>query len=189
MSASEASKDRIFEAAKAEFAAHGIAGARVDRIAAAAGLNKNLIYVYFGNKEALFQAVINREVDRLQEAAPIDGGDLEGYAAAMYDFMEANPALVRLAAWSALENGVDRPVTERGVANYGRKLGAVAAAQAAGRAPAALPAPAVLALLYALTGAWTIANPLGAGVVRVAPLSAEDRKAAVLAAVRAVLSA
>ena len=40
----EDTKRRIFEAATAEFADHGIAGARVDRIAARAGANKQLIY-------------------------------------------------------------------------------------------------------------------------------------------------
>ena len=50
----EATKARIFEAATAEFAAHGIAGARVDRIAQNAKANKQLIYAYFGDKQKLF---------------------------------------------------------------------------------------------------------------------------------------
>lgn len=54
----DASRARILEAATAEFAAYGLAGARVDRIAAAAGANKRMLYYYFGNKEALFLAVL-----------------------------------------------------------------------------------------------------------------------------------
>jgi TetR/AcrR family transcriptional regulator len=47
----EASRARILAAARAEFVTHGLAGARVDRIAAHAGVNKNLIYHYLGSKE------------------------------------------------------------------------------------------------------------------------------------------
>ncbi|MFD9045102.1 TetR family transcriptional regulator, partial [Streptomyces bottropensis] len=46
-----ATKSRILQAAAAEFAAYGFAGARVDRIAKAASVNKNLIYIYFTNKD------------------------------------------------------------------------------------------------------------------------------------------
>jgi TetR/AcrR family transcriptional regulator len=46
----------ILRSARAEFAARGFAGARVDRIARAAGLNKQLIYYYFGSKQALYAA-------------------------------------------------------------------------------------------------------------------------------------
>ena len=55
---STATKARLLEAATEEFAAHGIAGARVDRIAAAANANKQLIYAYFGSKDQLFDAVL-----------------------------------------------------------------------------------------------------------------------------------
>jgi AcrR family transcriptional regulator len=54
----DASRARILAAATAEFAASGLAGARVDRIAVAAGANKRMLYYYFGNKEALFLAVL-----------------------------------------------------------------------------------------------------------------------------------
>jgi TetR/AcrR family transcriptional regulator len=49
---------RIVEAATAEFAGKGYDGARVDAIAQRAGVNKNLIYHYFGSKEQLFIAVM-----------------------------------------------------------------------------------------------------------------------------------
>src|SRR5664279_6543104 len=49
---------RILEAAKQEFAAHGLAGARVDRIAAKAGANKRMLYYHVGNKEDLYLAVL-----------------------------------------------------------------------------------------------------------------------------------
>jgi len=54
----EATQKRILEAAKKEFAKNGLGGARVDVIAARAKANKRMIYHYFGNKEGLFQRVI-----------------------------------------------------------------------------------------------------------------------------------
>ncbi|MFD6108194.1 TetR/AcrR family transcriptional regulator, partial [Nocardia salmonicida] len=56
MSRADATKARILQAATDEFATYGIAGARVDRIAKTAGANKNLIYIYFGGKDQLFDA-------------------------------------------------------------------------------------------------------------------------------------
>jgi AcrR family transcriptional regulator len=52
------SQSTILAAARDEFAEHGLGGARVDRIAERAGLNKRLIYYYFDDKEKLFQAVL-----------------------------------------------------------------------------------------------------------------------------------
>ncbi len=49
---------RILAAAKNEFAAYGLAGARVDRIAAEAGANKRMLYYHVGNKEDLYLAVL-----------------------------------------------------------------------------------------------------------------------------------
>lgn len=60
----DATQKRILAAAKKEFANNGLAGARVDVIADRAKANKRMIYHYFGNKEKLFQQVL--------EAAYID---------------------------------------------------------------------------------------------------------------------
>lgn len=54
----EATRARILIAAKAEFAANGLGGARVDEIAEKARANKRMIYHYFGSKDGLFQAVL-----------------------------------------------------------------------------------------------------------------------------------
>jgi AcrR family transcriptional regulator len=55
---SDRSRQQILDAARDEFAGHGLSGARVDRIAAGAGVNKRLIYYYFGSKDGLFTAVL-----------------------------------------------------------------------------------------------------------------------------------
>lgn len=60
------SQNGILEAALGEFAAHGLGGARMDRIAERAAVNKRLIYYYFENKEALFLAVLERAYENIR---------------------------------------------------------------------------------------------------------------------------
>src|SRR3954464_843277 len=62
------SQGTILAAARDEFAECGLAGARMDRIAERAGLNKRLIYYYFQDKEALFQAVLEQAYRDIREA-------------------------------------------------------------------------------------------------------------------------
>jgi AcrR family transcriptional regulator len=61
-------RGRILKAAVAEFARHGLGGARVDRIAARAGANKRMLYYYFGNKDDLFLAVLEDSYARIRSA-------------------------------------------------------------------------------------------------------------------------
>jgi AcrR family transcriptional regulator len=62
----EGMRIRILEAAKKEFAAHGIGGARVDRIAAEAGANKRMLYYHVGNKEDLYLAVLEAAYEQIR---------------------------------------------------------------------------------------------------------------------------
>ncbi len=57
---------RILEAAKLEFSAHGIGGARVDRIAENAGANKRMLYYHVGNKEDLYLAVLEGAYEKIR---------------------------------------------------------------------------------------------------------------------------
>jgi AcrR family transcriptional regulator len=57
----------ILQAAEDFFARDGFAGARVDAIAAASGYNKRLIFLYFGDKLGLYQSVVRRMKERLDE--------------------------------------------------------------------------------------------------------------------------
>ena len=61
-------QERILKAATAEFARHGLGGARVDRIAVRAGANKRMLYYYYGNKEALFLAVMEASYAQIRTA-------------------------------------------------------------------------------------------------------------------------
>lgn len=61
-------QDRILKAATGEFARFGLGGARVDRISARAGVNKRMLYYYYGNKEDLFLAVLEASYARIRNA-------------------------------------------------------------------------------------------------------------------------
>jgi len=67
-SAPPASRDRVFAAAAAEFAARGFDGAKVDRIAARARLNKAMLYYHFRGKAALYRAVLDDMFSATAEA-------------------------------------------------------------------------------------------------------------------------
>ena len=158
----EATRERILEAATAEFAAYGIAGARVDRIAATAGCNKNLIYIYFDNKETLFTTVLQKHLTRVYEELPFTPDDLPAYALRLFDFTMARPELMRLMAWHGLEQNEKNPV-ERGAA-FSAKTAALAQAQADGLVDTRFPPGFLLTAVMALATAWTAANPFGASL-------------------------
>jgi AcrR family transcriptional regulator len=155
----EATKERILEAALAEFSAHGIAGARVDRIAATARCNKNLIYVYFEDKETLFTTVLQKHLRRVHDEQPFTPDDLPGYAARVFDFAMANPALMRLLAWSALEQEA-KDQADRGP-TLDAKEAALAEAQNAGRVGTAFAPDFLVRALLSLATAWSAAGALG----------------------------
>ena len=62
-----ATRNRILDVAMREFAENGFAGARVDRIAQRAGVNKQLLYYYFDDKKGLYDAAIVHVEDEYQE--------------------------------------------------------------------------------------------------------------------------
>jgi AcrR family transcriptional regulator len=64
----DATRTRILAAAMQEFARHGLAGARGDRIARAARCSERMVYYYFGSKERLFRAVLESTYLSLQQA-------------------------------------------------------------------------------------------------------------------------
>lgn len=104
-------RERILGAALKEFAARGFAGARVDRIAQRARVNKRMLYHYFGNKEDLFRAILRLKVaDRAWiEQAPADLGDLLAY---WFRLASDDVDWVRLIQWEALWNGAGTVIEE-----------------------------------------------------------------------------
>lgn len=149
---SAATKERILKAATAEFAAHGVAGARIDRIAAEASANKRAIYEYFGDKNKLFAIVLERALSELAGAVPPDA-DLPAYAERLFDYHRTHPEALRLVMWEALEIGEGPvPAEAERTAHYADK---VRAARAGGSGDAAA---TQVFLTLALTG-WSAAMP------------------------------
>ncbi|MDQ0642034.1 TetR/AcrR family transcriptional regulator [Microbacterium murale] len=102
----EATRRKLLEAATAQFADVGLAGARVDAISREAGVNKERIYQYFGDKAGLFAAVLAAEVEHLLDGISVtgSGADAMGHVAgALHDSAAAHPHLARLLAWESLE--------------------------------------------------------------------------------------
>ncbi|WP_191850643.1 MULTISPECIES: TetR family transcriptional regulator [Streptomyces violaceoruber group] len=99
----DSTRQRIVAAAKEEFARHGIAGARVDRIAKQARTSKERVYAYFRSKEALYAHVAERETTALIQATQLDPADLPGYAGILFDHFAARPDHYRLITWGRLE--------------------------------------------------------------------------------------
>lgn len=64
----EATREDILEAATGEFADKGLSGARIDRIAERTSTSKRMIYYYFGSKDELYRAVLQREYMRIRHA-------------------------------------------------------------------------------------------------------------------------
>jgi TetR/AcrR family transcriptional regulator len=99
----EASRARILDAARTEFVTNGLSGGRVDRIAEQSGVNKNLIYHYFGSKDALYLSVLERiyadlrthqQDVGLRELPPVEG--MKRLVANTFDHFVATPDLIRL---------------------------------------------------------------------------------------------
>ncbi|MFI5014954.1 MAG: TetR/AcrR family transcriptional regulator [Hyphomicrobiales bacterium] len=94
---------RILTAAAAEFAQKGLAGARVDAIAEASGANKRMIYYYFGSKEGLYTAVLERAYTDMRDSEralaldhlePFEG--IRKLVEFKFDYFVENPTTISL---------------------------------------------------------------------------------------------
>jgi len=176
-----ATRQRLLDAATAEFAEHGIAGARVDRVAAAAGCNKALIYSYFGSKDQLFDAVMDANVARVLDEVPFRPEDLPGYAGRLFDFLVANPHLLRLATWHRLERADTGHEPQGLSASIRMKTDSIERAQAGHRLASAFTPEDLYAFTMALASAWMSASPYAPAALREDQL--EARRSAVVEAV------
>jgi AcrR family transcriptional regulator len=153
--------DRILAAATEVFAADGFAGARIDRIAELAGCNKQLLYHHFGDKEALYAAVIEAELGRKVVPGAVEGGSVtEQMVRAFFDG-GAERRWLRLTLWEALGD-CDTPVVaeprRRELAAQAVEL--IRGAQEAGVLRADLDARAMILALLALTSHPWMMPPL-----------------------------
>src|ERR1700687_4545177 len=108
----EESRAAILQAAVAEFAEHGIAGARTDAIARAAHVNKALLYYYFKDKDALYEAVLDHVFSGLRaRVMPVLESHLPprqkmlAYLGAYFDYIAANPRFPRVVQGEWVRSG------------------------------------------------------------------------------------
>jgi AcrR family transcriptional regulator len=151
-----ATRQKLLAAAREEFQQYGLAGGRVDRIGGRAGVNKRLIYVYFGDKEGLFEEVIRQNRNAVGAAVRFDAEDLPGYALLLYDYWQEHPDSVRLFWWRNLERARSTDVEN---AAYGRMVGEINAAQAEGEVAPAIPAAHLFAFVLGLLQSWAVPSP------------------------------
>ena len=111
---SEQSKLRILAAAEMEFAEKGLYGARVDRIAENAQINKRMLYAYFGHKECLYKQVLAQVYKRMELIereivnSQYTGQTLiRNIICAYFEFLQSNPSFVNILMWENLNHGVN----------------------------------------------------------------------------------
>src|SRR3954454_20401373 len=146
-----ATRRRLLDAAAAEFSRHGIAGARVDRIADAAAANKAQIYAWFSSKDGLFDAVFREHLALIVDLVPFDVTDLPGYAVRLYDAYLERPSVILLATWARLERVPTGDLLTTVADEVAAKLGAIRAAQARGLVAPDLAPQDVYSLVVALS--------------------------------------
>ena len=166
----EASRRRLLAAATEEFATHGLAGARVDRIAASAQVNKQQMYAWFGSKGGLFDAVFAAQLVRIVDAVPFTADDLPGYAVALYDSYLTDPEIIRLVGWNRLERvPTGDLLAAHGVLTEPKRV-ALEQAQRDGLVVADIAPDLIYAMVIGIAGSW---SPLS-GTVTAAPEEDED---------------
>ncbi len=121
-------KQNILNAAIKEFSAKGLAGARIDSIAAEAGCNKGMIYQYYGSKDSLYETVIRHEYEILSYVEADILHENHNYKQMIsiivdkyFDFLLQNPNFVKIIMWENLNearviksneaiNGIKSPI-------------------------------------------------------------------------------
>ncbi|MFF7006450.1 TetR family transcriptional regulator [Streptomyces fimicarius] len=183
--AGDTTRERILTAAMEEFARHGIAGARVDRIAKLARTSKERVYAYFRGKEALYTAVATREYVVIAEATQLDPSDLPGYAGRLFDYFAARPDHQRLIAWGRLElPGTTVVADDPDQTVIARKIDQLHQAQQAGQLDPAWDPADVLALVNQIAMTWASQPEFSeAAAAHAADPTTAARRAAVVTAV------
>lgn len=106
-------KKKILKAALIEFSQKGLDGARIDNIANTAKVNKQRIYVYFGNKEALYATILKENymlvVEEEEYFLNLTDKDIPKLAEKIlelyFNFHEKTPSFWRMLNWENLNGG------------------------------------------------------------------------------------
>jgi len=148
----QATKARILAAAVEEFAKHGHAGGRIERISSNSGSNVRMIYAYFGGKSGLFDEALAVALSAMAAAVPPRPEDLPGWAGDLFDYHQRDPSALRISLWAQLE----RPeAASEPMQSYLDKASVLSDA-----ASGPLTAVDLLVVIYAVAQAWQLA-PIG----------------------------
>ncbi|MFD3436186.1 TetR family transcriptional regulator [Streptomyces sp. NPDC058685] len=177
----------LLAAAVDEFAEYGFEGARIDRIGARAGVNKERIYQYFGNKQQLFDHVLDTERERIARTVPVTGeqlDDLGEYAGRLYDYHCAHPQFIRLLQWEGLQDTGGPALREADrTAAHGVAVRALGDAQKKGTLDARLAPEALFYAVLAL-GAWWFSAPQAVRMIYAEAPGEETERATLVELVR-----
>ncbi len=148
------------------------------RIAARAGINKERLYNYFGDKRRLFEAVLIEELEKLAVSLGANApglDDIGEYTGCIFDYHAANPHLVRLLLWEGLSDGPAVNEAAR-TAHYQRTVARFAEAQRNGLLNHDLDPAKLLFLLIGLAAWWFAVPQLARMVTGLDGNSAPERK-------------
>ena len=174
----EETRRRLQQAACAEFTAHGPDGTTMARIAALAGINKERLYNYFGDKRRLFETVLIEELEKLAISLGMNAPGLDDvgeYTACIFDYHAKNPHLVRLLLWEGLAEG---PAVNEAVrkTHYQRTVAIFEEAQRDGILNDDLDPAKLLFLLIGLAAWWFAVPQLARMVTASNGASATERR-------------
>ncbi len=173
----ETTRRKLQDAATVEFAQNGLHGTTMSAIAQRAGINKERLYNYFGDKQQLFELVLTTELQKLADAAsPVDYDDIGAFAGRTFDYYAEHPELARLLQWEGLTDGYIADEANR-TAKYRLKVEQISTA----RHDDAIP-PDHLAFLLIALSAWWFCVPQLALMLSGQQDTKERRRASVVAA-------
>lgn len=178
-------RSRILLAARSEFAAYGLAGARIDRIAKAASASKERLYAHFIDKGALFQAVLDLNATEFHQATSLDPADVPAFVGQVFDHAHEHPEILRMLTWARLE-GIEYDLPGQ-VPAPDSKLAALREAQRLGLVDSSWAPEELLPILFGVAQAWVQAPLVAQHNAQDTPLAAH-RSSAVEAARRIVLA-
>jgi TetR/AcrR family transcriptional regulator len=162
----DATRELLVDAATAAFAERGFAGARVDEIAERAGVNKALIYAYFGDKEGLYRAVLSSRLAGPASSLAVTAASdprkaLEEVVRRYFRLLIEDNAFARLLAWHLLSvaPGGRNLLGESAAPGLDAMAGLVRRARAAGSIPPGVDPEIFRAAVVALAVGYSIQRP------------------------------